>query len=176
MIRDVQGHDVAAICSIYNYYIENSVTTFEEQTVSISEMKKRIKESTKELPWLVCEEKSSVLGYAYASKWKSRCAYRYSAESTVYLSKMSVGKGIGTQLYEALIGRLRSLSLHSVIGGIALPNPASVALHEKMGFEKVAHFKEVGWKMNRWIDVGYWELIIQNTEQGTAADADKPHC
>jgi L-amino acid N-acyltransferase YncA len=104
MIRDVQGHDVAAICSIYNYYIENSVTTFEEQSVSILEMKQRIKEITKELPWLVYEEKSSLLGYAYASKWKSRCAYRYSAESTVYLSKMSVGKGIGTQLYEALIG------------------------------------------------------------------------
>ena len=161
MIRDVKGHDVAAICSIYNYYIENSVTTFEEQSVSVPEMKKRIKEITKELPWLVYEENGSVLGYAYASKWKSRCAYRYSAESTVYLSRMSLGKGIGTQLYVALIDRLRRLSLHSVIGGIALPNPASVALHEKTGFEKVAHFKEVGWKMNRWIDVGYWELILQ---------------
>jgi L-amino acid N-acyltransferase YncA len=160
MIRDVQGHDAAAICSIYNYYIENSVTTFEEHPVSVPEMKKRIKEITKELPWLVFEEQGSVLGYAYASKWKSRCAYRYSAESTVYLSRMSIGRGIGTQLYEALIGRLRSLSFHSVIGGIALPNPASVALQEKRGFEKVAHFNEVGWKMSRWVDVGYWELII----------------
>jgi L-amino acid N-acyltransferase YncA len=173
MIRDVKSHDAAAICSIYNHYVENSVITFEEQIVSTSEMQKRIQEITEELPWLVYEKKSSVLGYAYASQWKNRCAYRYSAESTVYLSRMSVGKGIGTQLLQALINRLRSLSLHSVIGGIALPNPASVALHEKMGFEKVAHFKEVGWKMNRWVDVGYWELVLQNAEQGTPLDADK---
>jgi phosphinothricin acetyltransferase len=130
-------------------------------------MQKRIETATEELPWLVFDEKDCLLGYAYASKWKGRCAYRYSVESTLYLSKESVGKGIGTQLYEALIVRLASLSYHSVIGGIALPNPASVALHEKLGFEKVAHFKEVGWKMDRWVDVGYWELIIENTEQST---------
>lgn len=91
----------------------------------------------------------------------------------MYLSKESVGQGIGTRLYAALLDRLRSLSFHSVIGGIALPNPASVALHEKMGFAKVAHFKEVGWKMNRWIDVGYWELILGGAERGAAGDANE---
>ena len=106
------------------------------------------------------EDEGQVVGYAYASRWKSRCAYRYSVETTVYLSSAATGKGFGSLLYEHLIAELRQRSIHSLIGGIALPNNASVSLHEKLGFEKVAHFKEVGWKFNQWIDVGYWELII----------------
>lgn len=160
----MREEDAGAICDIYNYYVANSVITFEEQMVLVSEMQKRIQEISAALPWLVYEDQGVIHGYAYASKWKSRCAYQYSAEITVYLANDSTGNGIGSALYQELIERLRKLSFHSVIGGIALPNPASIALHEKMGFEKVAHFKEVGWKMNRWIDVGYWELIIQNTE------------
>jgi L-amino acid N-acyltransferase YncA len=101
-----------------------------------------------------------VVGYAYASKWKSRSAYRYAVESTVYLDPRFTGQGIGRHLYGSLIAELRQRSLHAVIGGIALPNPASIALHERMGFVKVAHFKEIGWKFNQWIDVGYWELIL----------------
>lgn len=164
MIRHVQRKDAEVICSIYNHYIRNSVITFEEGPVSINEMQERIDLATDELPWLVFEEKGRIQGYAYASKWKGRCAYRFSVESTVYLSIESKGKGIGYQLYKALIDRLANLSYHSIIGGIALPNPASVALHEKLGFEKVAHFREVGWKMDRWVDVGYWELLIRNAE------------
>ena len=160
MIRNVKKEDAGPICEIYNYYVENTVITFEEKTVSVPEMRNRIDEITDLFPWLICEEEGIVCGYAYASRWKSRSAYRYSVESTVYLSEVSVGQGIGTQIYEELINRLRSLSIHSLIGGIALPNPACVALHEKLGFEKVAHFKEVGCKMSRWIDVEYWELIL----------------
>ncbi|EGM68484.1 phosphinothricin N-acetyltransferase [Shewanella sp. HN-41] len=89
----------------------------------------------------------------------------------MYLSQDAIGNGIGSRLYKALIERLRDLSIHSIIGGIALPNAASVALHEKLGFEKVAHFKEVGRKMNRWIDVGYWEMVLQDAEQGATPDA-----
>ncbi|MCA9027938.1 MAG: N-acetyltransferase [Planctomycetaceae bacterium] len=171
MIRDVQGHDAGAICTIYNHYIQTSVITFEEEPVSTAAMQNRIDEVTGSLPWIVFDSGETVIGYAYATKWKSRCAYRYSAESTVYLSNGEIGKGIGTQLYKPLICRLQLLGLHSIIGGIALPNPASVALHESLGFEKVAHFKEVGWKMNRWVDVGYWELILQDAEQGAQPDA-----
>lgn len=165
MIRDVQSSDAESIRSIYNHYIRESVVTFEEEPISVTEILERIDMATKDLPWLVFEEEGGILGYAYASKWKGRLAYRYTVESTVYLSKKAIGKGIGTKLYKALIDRLANLAYHSVIGGIALPNPASVALHEKLGFEKVAHFKQVGWKMDRWVDVGYWELIIQNAEQ-----------
>ena len=112
------------------------------------------------LPWLVAEQTDQVIGYAYASKWKERCAYRYSVESTVYLDPSFTGQGIGTKLYEALLAILQRNSIHIVIGGIALPNPASVALHERLGFNKVAHFKEVGYKFNRWVDVGYWEASL----------------
>ena len=123
-------------------------------------MTQRIHETISSLPWIVIEDEGQVVGYAYASRWKSRCAYRYSVETTVYLSAAATGKGFGSLLYEHLIADLRQHSIHSLIGGIALPNTASVSLHEKFGFEKVAHFKEVGWKFNQWIDVGYWELII----------------
>jgi len=102
-----------------------------------------------------------LLGYCYASKWKGRCAYRYSVESTVYLSPDATGKGIGSKLYGTLLAELRQRQFHTVIGGIALPNPASVALHEKLGFEKVAQFRQVGNKFGRWIDVGYWQLLLQ---------------
>ena len=112
------------------------------------------------LPWLVAEEQRQVAGYAYAAPWKTRSAYRFSVEITVYLAPANVGRGIGSLLYRHLFGTLQTLGVHAVIGGIALPNPASVALHEKFGLEKVAYFPQVGFKFNRWIDVGYWERIL----------------
>ncbi|MCF7688871.1 MAG: GNAT family N-acetyltransferase, partial [Cephaloticoccus sp.] len=115
---------------------------------------------TSKLPWLVCEVDGIMTGFAYASPWKGRCAYRFTVESTVYLAPDAFGRGLGTKLYSALIEAVQSLGQHSVIGGIALPNAASVALHEKLGFHKVAHFEQVGWKFNRWIDVGYWERLL----------------
>jgi len=173
MIRSVKAGDATAICDIYNHFVENTIVTFEEQAVSVAEMQGRIWNVTEAYPWFVFESSDGVLGYTYASRWQSRCAYRYSVESTVYLAPTATGRGIGSKLCEKLIAILREQGIHSIIGGIALPNPESVVLHEKMGFEKVAHFKEVGWKFNKWIDVGYWELILKEPEQGAAADVDK---
>lgn len=160
MIRSATTSDAAGIAKIYNHYVLRSTITFEEQAVSVTEMQQRIDEVLAGLPWLVWEENEVVHGFAYAIKWKGRCAYRYSVESTVYLSEGSTGRGIGSGLYKTLFAELRQHKLHTVIGGIALPNDASVALHEKLGFEKIAHFREVGWKFGRWIDVGYWQLIL----------------
>ena len=160
MIRSATVNDAGIICDIYNHYVKNTIITFEEIPVSPEEMQSRILEGTKSLPWLVAEEDGHVIGFAYASEWKGRCAYRFSVEVTIYLSLHLFRRGIGSQLFEALIAELHSRSLHSMIGGIALPNPASVALLEKMGFKKVAHFKEVGWKFDQWIDVGYWERLL----------------
>lgn len=160
MLRPATLADAAAIAGIYNHYVGNTIVTFEEEAVSAKEMAGRIREVTAALPWLVWAEGGRILGYAYASKWKSRCAYRYAAEATVYLDKAATGRGLGTKLYTALIAELKKKKYHSIIGGVALPNPASVALHEKLGFRKVAQFKEVGWKYGKWIDVGYWELIL----------------
>ena len=158
MIRTVNSGDAKALCIIYNYYVENTAVSFEEQPVSVADMQERIKKAV--LPWLVYEMDETAVGYAYASQWKTRSAYRFTVETTVYVEKTAVNQRIGRQLYEALLLALQHHPIHALIGVIALPNPASVALHEKFGFEKVAHFKEVGWKFGRWVDVGYWELII----------------
>jgi L-amino acid N-acyltransferase YncA len=164
MIRDATIEDAAAICDIYNHYVANTIITFEEKPVSVKDMQDRIEEVISSFPWYVWHEDDRVIGYSYASKWKGRTAYRFTVEGTVYLHSDFIGKGIGAQLYTAVISELRERSHHSIIGGIALPNAASVALHEKLGFTKVAHFKELGWKLGRWIDVGYWELLLQNTQ------------
>ena len=160
-IRPASERDAVAITPIYNHYVLNSSITFEEQAISAEEMAARIADvTTAALPWLVAERAGQIVGYAYASKWKGRCAYRFSVEITVYLDQGATGHGIGTQLYAALFERLREAGIHAVIGGVALPNAASVALHEKCGMRKVAHFEQVGFKFNRWIDVGYWERVL----------------
>jgi L-amino acid N-acyltransferase YncA len=109
------------------------------------------------LPWLIAAEGGRTVGYAYASPWKARAAYRFSAETTVYVAEGITRRGIGSQLYEKLLSILVERGIHSAIGGIALQNDASVALHEKFGFVKVAHFQQVGFKFGRWVDVGYWQ-------------------
>ncbi|HTV79756.1 MAG TPA: GNAT family N-acetyltransferase [Steroidobacteraceae bacterium] len=112
------------------------------------------------LPWLVAEIEGSVVGYAYAVKWKTRSAYRHSVETTIYLEHGQESRGVGTILYSELICVLRERGLHLAIGGVAQPNEASVALHEKLGFQQVATFHQVGFKHDRWVDVAYWELLL----------------
>jgi L-amino acid N-acyltransferase YncA len=161
MIRTVKLTDAKDICEFYNHYIEKTIITFEEEPVIISEMETRISEISARFPWIVFEENDQIVGYSYASDWKSRCAYRYSVESSVYILPSFTNRGIGSRLYEELIFRLSNMNIHSVIGGIALPNIPSIKLHEKFGFEKVAQFKEVGRKLQKWIDVGYWQLVMK---------------
>jgi L-amino acid N-acyltransferase YncA len=160
MIRPVEPEDAAALCALYNHYIESSIVTFEEEPVSVEAFRERIESITASYPWLVYEANGDIAGYVYASAWKARRAYRHAAESTVYLTPSHQGKGVGTTLYEHLIADLKARSVHCLMAGIALPNDASVALHEKIGFTKVANFREVGRKFDRWIDVAYWELIL----------------
>jgi L-amino acid N-acyltransferase YncA len=160
-IRDANMTDAAAIAAIYNHYVLNSVISFEEEAVADADMAQRIAGVQGDtLPWLVMDDGGMVVGYAYATKWRVRHAYRHSVETTVYLDAGQVGAGLGSRLYGALLERLRQSHYHVAIGGIALPNPASIALHEKAGFEKTAHFKEVGFKFGRWLDVGYWQLKL----------------
>jgi len=138
MIRPATISDAPAIAAIYNPYVATTTITFEEAQVSDQEMTQRIKDVTVNLPWYVFESDDQIVGYAYATPWRTRCAYRLSVESTVYVSAGHAGKGIGTQLYRTLIDDLRQRAISVVIGGIALPNSASIALHERIGFEKVA--------------------------------------
>lgn len=160
MIRTVRKEDATQIRDIYNYYILNSVITFEEVPVTTAEMEQRITNIASGFPWVVYEENKEILGYAYGTKWKIRSAYKHATEVTVYLKQGAFKKGLGTRLYTELIDRLKKKEFHALIGGIALPNDASIALHKKLGFQKIGHFKEVGFKFNRWVDVTYWELLL----------------
>jgi L-amino acid N-acyltransferase YncA len=160
-IRTATVEDGVDLARIYNHYVASTVITFEETVVSAAEMANRVTEThALGLPWLVVQSAVGVDGFAYASGWKGRCAYRFSVESTVYLDIAVHGQGLGTVLYSALLARLQELGCHTVIGGIALPNKGSVALHEKLGMRKIAHFAEVGFKLGRWVDVGYWQKVF----------------
>ena len=160
MIRACVAGDAAALCAIYNHYVSDTVVTFEETPVAAAEMAQRIVGVATRFPWLVAEEVNEVVGYAYATPWKARSAYRLSVESTVYVAPGQARRGIGTALYAELIDALRKLGVHAVVGGIALPNAASIALHEKLGFKKIGQFSEIGRKFDRWVDVGYWQLLL----------------
>ena len=160
-VRAVTPADAGAVAAIYNHYVLQTVVTFEEEPITAAEISRRIDEvRAGSLPWFVAERAGAIAGYAYASRWRARSAYRFSSEVTVYLAPEQGRRGIGSALYAELLSALRGSGLHAAIGGIALPNDASVALHEKFGFKKVAHFEQTGFKFNRWIDVGYWQLIL----------------
>ena len=160
-LRTATPADAEAICAIYNHYIAQTTISFEEELVTPADMAQRITDVTAaNLPWLVLHDGDTLIGYAYATKWRVRQAYRFSVETSVYLDRHHIGQGAGKMLYEALLAELRQRELHLAIAGIAQPNEASVRLHERLGFKKVAHFAEVGRKFGNWIDVGYWQLPL----------------
>lgn len=161
LVRPALPGDAEQIAAIYNHYVKTSIVTFEEAEVAAPEMANRMCDiQSTPLPWLAAVKGSRVVGYAYAGRWRVRTAYRFSTEATVYVQPGLEKAGVGSQLYSQLLPALKSRGVHAVMAGIALPNDASVRLHEKFGFSKVAHFKEVGFKFNHWIDVAYWQLTL----------------
>jgi len=156
MIREIKLEDAPQVCEIYNYYIENTTITFEEDPITLQEMRERVVHITQKYPWFVEEESGIIIGYAYANRWKERSAYRFTVETSVYVRDAYRGRGIGTRLMERLLSYLKEANIHTVIAGISLPNESSVRLHEKLGFQWIAQFPEVGYKFGRWLDVGYW--------------------
>lgn len=160
MIRKAEISDAAAIASIYNRYVTGTDITFEEEPVPVDEMAARIAGISSCFPYLVWEEDGEVLGYCYAHAWKGRSAYRYTAETTVYLAPCAVGRGIGTALMSHLVAECRSIGLKALVACITDGNAASNALHEKLGFRQASHFEKVGMKFGRWLDVVDYELIL----------------
>lgn len=161
IVRPAEPEDATQIAEIYNHYIRTSTITFEEEPVSAAEMAARIEEvQNLSYPWLVALAGERVQGYAYGGKWKARAAYKHSSEITVYVRPGLERSGVGSALYGQLLPALKTIGVRAVIGGVALPNDASVRLHEKFGFEKCAHFRDVGFKFGRWIDVAYWERLL----------------
>jgi L-amino acid N-acyltransferase YncA len=161
MIRNARSEDAPQIADIYRPYVETTAISFEEVPVIASDMAGRMEAvQALALPWLVAEQDGVIAGYAYATPWKARHAYRHSVEITVYLRQNALARGLGTALYSALFDALQKRPIHAVVACIALPNAHSVALHEKFGMRKVAHFAEVGYKLGAWRDVGYWQVNL----------------
>lgn len=158
-IRIVQPVDAENITRIYNYYVLNTHHTFEIKPLTVAEMEKRITDISAFYPFLVAVTEDEIVGYTYASRYKLRPGYKFSVESTVYVAENRKGNNIGTILYSRLLEEVFDSDVHTIIAGIALPNENSIKLHEKLGFVKIAHFREVGFKFNRWIDVGYWQIV-----------------
>jgi phosphinothricin acetyltransferase len=158
--------DAAAIRSVYNYYIGNTVATFEEEPVSVETMEERIKTVTAKYPWLVYEEVGEILGYAYIHAWHERSAYRFTAEDSIYLKHGKTGQGIGKALFTRLLEETRKLDIRVLMSVITVPNQASTGLHERFGFKQAGCFTGVGCKFGCRLDVGYWELIL-NEEPGS---------
>lgn len=161
MIRAATADDAADIADIYNHYVENTIITFDTEPVSVDAMRKKIELTTGEYPWFVADVVGTVTGYAYGARWQVRCAYRDAVETSVYIDAGQRGRGMGRALYQRLIDELRLREYRCAIAGIALPNPASIALHERLGFARVGQFREVGHKFGQRIDVGYWQLMLQ---------------
>jgi phosphinothricin acetyltransferase len=159
-IRRAVIDDAQAIVGIYNWYVENTAITFETEAVTIEAMRNRIGEKLSTHDWLVGEENGAVVGYAYFGSFRPRAAYRHTVESTIYLSQEAKGKGFGRLLYSRLIESAASHGFREVIGVIALPNPESVRLHERMGFLKVGILQNIGFKFGAYIDVGMWQKSI----------------
>lgn len=161
-IRPATENDAAAITGIYNYYVSHTTVSFETAPLSVGEMRQRIRAISAEFPYLVAEEEGRVAGYSYAHLWKEREAYRHTWEVTIYLDPSRKGHGIGSALMKRLIDDCRATGRCSrLIACITGENAASIAFHSRMGFEEVSHFRCVGYKFGRWLDVVDMELSVE---------------
>lgn len=160
MIRRVQISDAQTLLDIYNYYVLKTVVTFDLDALSLVAFTEKIKNIIVAYPFIVFEENNEILGFAYGSKFRPKPAYNQTVESTVYVKQGVHRKQIGSKLYTELLSLLKQDNHHIVLGVITLPNEASVKLHEKFGFEQVAHLKEAGLKFGKWQDVGFWQLTL----------------
>jgi L-amino acid N-acyltransferase YncA len=165
--------DAAACAAIYTPSVESTPISFELVPPDAAAFGARIAKYSKAHQFLVAEEAGEVVGYAYACQWQERPAYRWSAESSVYIDGAHQGKGIGRALYQELFGRLRAQGFKTVVAGITLPNPASIGLHESMGFEPIGSLRDIGWK-DGWRDVGYWQLYLAPPGEGTPVEPLPP--
>ena len=175
-IRDADpARDAAACAAIYAPAVEGSVTSFELQAPSAEEIADRMRGYQRTHPWLVAERGGEVVGYAYACEFNPRPAYRWSASVSVYVADGERGSGRGRALYEELFARLRRQGIRMACAGITLPNPASVALHERLGFQPVGVLREIGWKEGEWLDVGWWQLELSPSAAGPPPEPLPPH-
>jgi L-amino acid N-acyltransferase YncA len=166
-IRDADpSRDAAACAAIYAPYVEGSAVSFEERAPDVAELAARIERYGASHAWLVAERWGGVVGYAYATAFNERPAYRWSAGVSVYVDGAARGQGVGRLLYVALFARLRQRGFRMACAGITLPNKASVGLHEALGFERIGVNREIGFKKGAWRDVGWFQLELAPAPDG----------
>lgn len=161
VIRLAQESDAENMLSIYAPIVRETAISFEVEPPSIAQFQQRIRDILKWTPWLVCEIDGKTIGYAYAGKHRQRAAYQWCVESSVYVGVDSRGKGVGKALYTSLLKVLQLQGFYNVYAGITVPNPASVALHEAVGFSPVGVYQLIGYKLGKWHDVGWWQLSLK---------------
>ena len=164
VIRLADGDDAASVQEIYAPIVRDTAVSFELEIPDVSEMRRRILSTLEVLPWLVCENDGRFLGYVYAGPHRSRAAYQWGAEVTVYIDASAQRMGVGRALYQSLLNLLILQGYRNAFAGITLPNDASVGIHESLGFQLVGVYRDVGHKFDRWHDVGWWQLPLEGRE------------
>ncbi len=159
-IRTAQADDAKALLEIYRPYVLKTAITFEYEVPSVSEFEERIKKISSRYPYLVAEESGKIIGYAYASSFKERAAYDWTAETSIYMDETKKSLGTGTALYKSLEERMKLQNVTNLCACIAYPNPQSISFHEKFGYKTVAHFHQCGYKFNTWYDMIWMEKFI----------------
>ena len=167
-IRSALSSDASSILDIYAPYIANTAVSFETEVPSVEDFTQRIMGNQESCPWLVYESGGLIAGYAYASKHRDRAAYQWSLESSVYVNEGFRQQGIATKLYQTLFQILKYQGCRNLYAGITLPNEKSVNFHQKMGFSKIADYKNIGYKFNRWHTVGWYELQLNDYSDAPA--------
>lgn len=174
VIRLAADRDAEQVAAIYTPNVTDTVISFELEPPNADEMRRRIEGTLERFPWLVCERRGRVLGYAYADAHRSRAAYRWSVDVSAYVHEGERRTGVGRALYTSLISVLVLQGFYNAYAGIALPNPASVGLHEAMGFLPVGIYRGVGYKLGAWHDVGWWHLALRELRADPEPPADLP--
>jgi phosphinothricin acetyltransferase len=164
VIRAAQEADAAAIAAIYAPYVQKTAVSFEIKPPTAEMMAGRIAGSLETHPWLVADRGGEIIGYAYAGKHRERAAYRWTVDTTIYLDTAARQRGIGEILYRVLLDILRQQGFRSAFAEIVLPNPGSVRLHESAGFRQIGVHEDIGFKLGRWHDIGYWRKGLADTD------------
>jgi phosphinothricin acetyltransferase len=171
-IRLARDADVDAIVEIYRPVVESTTISFETSAPDHEEMARRVHDTLASYPWLVCEVGGHLAGYAYATRHRVRVAYQWSVDTSIYIDEGYRRRGVGRGLYESLFAILAAQGYFNAYAGIALPNPASVALHESMGFERIGVYRGVGYKLRRWCDVGWWQRGLRDRQRSPQQPQD----
>ena len=165
-VRSARPEDAATIAAIYAPYVLGGTVSFETDTPDARAIRTRMAASNGLYPWLVAtdgEDDKAILAYAYATRFRDRPAYQYVVETSLYVAGAVQGRGVGRLLYEALIDTLRAQGFTQAIGVISLPNDQSIKTHEAVGFRRAGVYREIGFKLGRWIDVGFWQCPLNDS-------------